>query len=111
MPDGTDGREDGGGENDPIAVIEQMRGHLFVLESMLVHLVWAWARGQDHPPSALANYLRPIEEGMAAMAANPDLRSAAMRHARDALSEIAAELEATLHREVLRRTEAGGRNQ
>jgi hypothetical protein len=84
--------------------IEELFGRQFAVEAMLTH-VWAWAKAQPHPPSALAGYLRPLEEGMDQMA-NQSPRSAAMQAAQATVRQIAEELERTLHRQVVLR--AGG---
>jgi len=88
--------------------IEALFGRQYALESMLTHLIWSWAKEQPHPPSALSEYLRPIEQGMAALAANQSPESAAMQAARMTVREIALELEQTLQKAALHRAGAKG---
>lgn len=87
--------------------IEELFGRQYALESMLTHLIWAWAKDQPHPPSALANYLRPIEEGLAKTASQSP-GSAAIQAARATVREIGLELERTLQQQALLRTSGEG---
>lgn len=88
--------------------MEELIGRQFALEAMLTHLIWSWAKEQPHPPSALAGYLRPIEEGMERFAASHSPDNASMRAARQAVRDIAKELERTLHEAALRRSSDKG---
>ena len=88
--------------------IEALFGRQFALEAMLTHLIWAWTKDQPHPPSALAGFLRPIEEGMAAMKASQSPPSAAMTAAAETVHGIAVELERILQSAALRRADGEG---
>ncbi len=85
---------------------EELVGRQFALEAMLTHLIWSWAKEQPHPPTALAGYLRPVEEGMARFAASQSPENGSIRAAQEAVRDIAKELEKTLQEASLRR--AGG---
>lgn len=89
--------------------IEELFGRQFALETMLTHLIWSWAKDQPHPPSALGNYLRPIEAGVDRMAASQSPESVSMQAAR--VREIAKELERTLQQAALHRASGKGRVQ
>lgn len=90
------------------AEIEELFGRQFALEAMLTQLIWAWAKEQPHPPTALAGYLRPVEEGMAKLAASQPTPGDAMRAAQETVRGIALELERTLQEAALRRASATG---
>jgi hypothetical protein len=87
--------------------LEHLFGQAFALEAMLTHLIWAWAKEQPHPPTALSTYLRPIEESMAELGRGQH-GNLAMKAAEETVRGIALELERTLHEEALRRTEREG---
>ena len=88
--------------------IEELFGRQFALESMLTHLIWSWAKDQPHPPTALAGYLRPIEQGMAALAANQSSGNVSMQAARETVRQIGLELERTLQKAALHRADDQG---
>jgi len=81
----------------------ELQGRLFAMETMISHLVWRWALDQEHPPTALATYLRPLEEKAAAMAGDPENDQAAMQAAVETIRGIGESLEHALHEEALRR--------
>lgn len=86
--------------------IEELFGRQFALEALVTQLAWSWAGSQPHPPTALAGFLRPVEDGMAKLAASQPSQSAATRAALETVRGIALELERTLQSAALRR--AGG---
>lgn len=88
--------------------IEMLIGRQFALEAMLTQLIWKWASSQPHPPTALSEYLRPVEDGMAQLAASSPDGSIAMSASRSTVRMIAEELERTLHREALNRASGKG---
>ena len=84
---------------------EQMavHGRLLAMEAMIVQTVWSWAMSQPHPPTALARWLRPLEEQFAEMARDPGNHPAAMQAAQETVQGIGLLLEQTLHEDALRR--------
>jgi hypothetical protein len=88
--------------------IARLEGHSFALEALLARLVWVWTLDQPHPPTALARYLRPVEEQMAVMLASQSPPTAAMQAAHQQVREFAQELERTLQREALNRASGEG---
>jgi len=89
----------------------ELQGRLLAFEAMLSHLIWQWALSQEHPPSALSKYLRPLEEKSAALARDPGNHPDAMRGMQETIRGMAETLEHTLHAETLRRADAKGPGQ
>lgn len=81
----------------------ELQGRFLAMEAMMSHLIWRWALDKEHPPTALATYLRPLEEKAAAMAADPANDAVAMKAAQNTIRGIAESLEHALHEEALRR--------
>ncbi len=85
-----------------------MNGKVFALEAMLVQTVWALAMSQPHPPTVLSKWLRPLEEQIAKMQADPGNHPVAMETARETIQGVGQLLERTLHEEALRRATPEG---
>jgi hypothetical protein len=85
-----------------------IQGRLWALEAMIAQAVWRWTMTQPHPPTALASWLRPIEEALATMQRDPGNHPAAMASAAETVKGTALLLERTLHEEALRRAEPSG---
>jgi hypothetical protein len=90
--------------------VEELLGRQFAVEAMLTHLISKWMLSQPHPPTALGEYLRPLEEGMAKMASHPNA-DRSVKAAQTTVREIALELERTLHKEALLRAGSSGQAQ
>lgn len=75
----------------------------------MVQLTWMWALDRPHPPTALADFLRPLEQGFQAMAEKPGNHPVQMQAANIFVKNMAETLERLLHAEALRRTETEGR--
>lgn len=93
------------------AEIEELFGRQFAMEAMITQLAWAWASSQPHPPTALASYLRPIEQSMQKLDEDPATRGPATAAARETVRQIALELERTLQKAALLRASSEGKAQ
>ena len=85
-----------------------IHGRQLALEGMLIQTIWKWAETQPHPPTALASWMRPIEEQFQAMQSDPGNHPVAMTAALETVRGICLELEATLQRAALLRATPGG---
>lgn len=87
---------------------QEIQGILLAHETLLTHLIWRFAMGQPHPPTALSAYLRPIEEKMAHLLHSQSIPQGIADAAHATTQQIARQLEKTLHVESLRRAKPKG---
>lgn len=87
---------------------QEMRGQALALEMMVTQLAWEWAMSQPHPPTALSQWMRPIEEAIDAMTADTGNDQCAMQSARETVKGVFRLLEERLHVESLRRAKPKG---
>lgn len=94
--------------DDGTDALMAMQGRMLAIEGMLIQTIWKWAETQPHPPTALASWMRPIEEQFRAMQNDPGNHPAAMTAAVETVQGICLELEATLQRAALLRATPAG---
>lgn len=85
-------------ENDFAA----LQGRLLAYELFLTQLAFRWGITQPHPPTAIADLLRPIEQFAAAMQHDPANDPAAMTMLQSTVRNMAGVIESGLHAEALR---------
>lgn len=84
--------------------IEIVKGRQFALEIVLTHLVWQWGRQQGHPPSALSEFFRPLDQGLKSQSATEHPPSVAITAALGLLGDMQEEIQRMLHTEAVVRT-------
>jgi hypothetical protein len=81
-----------------------LQGQITALEAAVTQLAFRWGISQPHPPTALSDFLRPLEEDAKKMSADPGNHPVAMQAMSETIRGIAEALEAGLHQAALLRT-------
>lgn len=87
---------------------QEAHGRILALEMMVTQLAWEWAMTQPQPQASLARWMRPVEETIAQMSAEPANNQHAMQAARSTAKGIFEWIEQRLHSEALHRSQQKG---
>ena len=87
---------------------QEAHGRILALEMMVTQLAWEWAMTQSQPQAALSRWMRPVEETIALMSAEPANSQRAMQAARATAKGVFEMIEQRLQNEALHRSPPKG---